>query len=397
MPWLWLLACKGPEPASEPINAVDLEEATAAMTDLGARLVGTPGESEAARIVGELFTDAGLQDVHDEEFVWDAWVPGPATITAGGQSYPAEPLSPTPTVHDLVLPLRLPTTNYEGDAVLVSSADGSRAAQFWESTTNGAEAMIRVSDYLDFDGTPLVEVGHTLVGAGLVSLAVDQPTGDALRAHVGEDVTIDADTDVLVGHTSVNVLGEVPGTGADTVYVVAHYDSWHPSESAFDNALGVGALVVIARKLAAGPPPEATVIFLATSGEEQGLQGALAWVDQHPGEAAGADAVLNLDVVWSAEGAFVVMASEAEWVDLAIDLAADRGLDAVDGGPPNPSSDHFAFMMAGAPTIWCGRWDDRHYHSQRDTLAQLDFEQATSAVWVNWGLLADVARVPDEP
>lgn len=89
----------------------------------------------------------------------------------------------------------------------------------------------------------------------------------------------------------VNVIGVLPGTmpeaGRRAYYVVGHYDSRNSdgmditgdSPGANDNASGTAVVMECARVLALHPP-EATIVFLATSGEEQGLLGAKAHADK---------------------------------------------------------------------------------------------------------------------
>lgn len=85
--------------------------------------------------------------------------------------------------------------------------------------------------------------------------------------------------------TLANVVATLPGTmpqAADRrVYVLGHYDSRAsdvmdpeaPAPGANDDASGVAVTLELARVLA-GEPLDATVVFMATAGEEQGLLGA---------------------------------------------------------------------------------------------------------------------------
>ncbi|MCZ7646264.1 MAG: M20/M25/M40 family metallo-hydrolase [Planctomycetota bacterium] len=106
----------------------------------------------------------------------------------------------------------------------------------------------------------------------------------------------------------VNVVAVLPGTRPEArarrVYVVGHYDS-RASEAndaaadapgANDNASGTALVLELARVLA-GRELDATVVFLATAGEEQGLTGARrhAQAARQRGEAV--LAVLNNDIV----------------------------------------------------------------------------------------------------
>jgi hypothetical protein len=110
-----------------------------------------------------------------------------------------------------------------------------------------------------------------------------------------------------------NVVATLHGTdpgSADRVYVVgAHYDSRRTdvldgsgdAPGANDDGSGVSAVIELARVMAAHPS-EATIVFVAYAGEEQGLYGSdhLAQV----AKAAGwnVQGVLNMDIVGSPNG-----------------------------------------------------------------------------------------------
>lgn len=398
------LACTSGEPSggdsaaaetSDPLSAEALAAGTARLTDLGPRLVGTPAEEAALAEVLEMFAEAGLQEVTAEPFTYDAWQPGPAAITVGGVRWEAEPLSPSPATAGLEAVLRSSEAEeLEGTVGIWSSEEGSRAEQFLAANAADVAAMIRVTEDLDHDGGPLVEVGHTFESVRLPALAVDRETGAALREHLGETVTVDLESTTLVDFTSSNVVGRIEGRTPSVVYVTAHYDSWHPSESAIDNALGVAVQVALAARLAEGPSPKRTVVFLATSAEEQGLQGAVAWARDHAEEIeASGDAVLNLDIPWAAEGTFWCNSTDAGTVELALEAAAELGLEARDGGSPSASSDHVPFQGRGLEATWLTRWPDRHYHTTQDLHGHLDWDEAALAAEVNWRVLAEVAGV----
>ncbi len=385
---LLLLACQDPEPEPvDPLTAANLEAATRAMTDLGHRMVATDHEVPARDAVVALFEASGMVGVVHPPFTWDAWTPGVASLTVGDKTWGAEPLGPSPITHGTFGPLTT-SDDFAGAVSLTSSDDGARADQYAAALLGGAAAWIRITEDVDPDGTRLVEVGHTLDGSTLPSLVVDRDAGDDLWLLAGEDVTIDLESTIHRDHTSWNVVGEVPGTGSGVVVVTAHYDSWHLSECAFDNALGVGAMAVLAQ-LAARADLRASVVFLATSGEEQGLQGAQAWVEDR--DLSQVEAMINLDVLWSDEGTFWVNASE-DWLrELALDYAFAVGLDAHDGGQPSPASDHFPFMAAGVAAAWSTRQLSSHYHTIRDTVDYLDFDEALVATEAQWRLLEELA------
>ncbi len=381
-----------PEPAE--LDAPTLWEATEPLVALGPRMVGTPTEEEAARVVAALFLEAGLQRVRMEAFTWDAWIPGEAWVDVAGRRFPAEPLGPSAPV-SLVGPLASETDpDLHGAVALATNVGTNRGVQALLLRAAGAAAMVRITEERDRDGGSLVEVGHTFVGVDWPSVAVDAEAGAYLREHLGREASIELDSRTLSGHRSWNVVGEIPGRGDGLVVVLAHYDSWHLSSSMADNALGVGAMVTLARVLVEGQRPEPTVRFVATGAEEQGLQGALAYVEAHRAEVARARLVLNLDVMWASEGSFVVMSDEPRWWAIARDAADAEGLVAYDGGVPTPSSDQFPFQIAGAPTFWAGRFGWREYHTAADLPERIDMEEAAAALRVQWAVLASEVFPP---
>jgi hypothetical protein len=84
---------------------------------------------------------------------------------------------------------------------------------------------------------------------------------------------------------ATNIVAKLPGRSRpDEIYVVgAHYDStsekpFELAPGAEDNASGAAGLLSLARVFTE-QPPEATLLFIAFSGEEQGLLGSRAWLN----------------------------------------------------------------------------------------------------------------------
>ncbi len=112
-------------------------------------------------------------------------------------------------------------------------------------------------------------------------------------------------TEYPTGTKVYNVVGEIPGTDkADEVVMLGgHYDSWHPATGATDNGIGSSMMLEAIRLLAAlHIKPRRTIRVALWSGEEEGLLGSLAYVQQHFGsvenpkpEFAKLDAYFNID------------------------------------------------------------------------------------------------------
>ncbi|HXQ72976.1 MAG TPA: M28 family peptidase, partial [Pyrinomonadaceae bacterium] len=92
-----------------------------------------------------------------------------------------------------------------------------------------------------------------------------------------------------------NVVARLKGTGGGkAVLLVAHYDSVLTSFGASDDGMAVASLLETLRALKTGAPLKNDVIILFTDGEENGLLGARAFVNEHPW-AKDVGVVLNFD------------------------------------------------------------------------------------------------------
>ena len=95
------------------------------------------------------------------------------------------------------------------------------------------------------------------------------------------DIDIEYQKDDLMGF---NVVGEIPGTTkADEVVMVGgHFDSWQGGTGATDNGTGSAVAMEAVRILATLHKPMARTVRVALwGGEEEGLYGSLAYVQQH--------------------------------------------------------------------------------------------------------------------
>lgn len=123
---------------------------------------------------------------------------------------------------------------------------------------------------------------------------------------------------------TANVIAILPGTMPQAAgrlyYVMGHYDSmpsprynketddggWVPdfdtdAPGANDDGSGTTAVLAIARAMAKHPC-EATIVFLCTVGEEQGLEGATYHAKKAAGEHKDIRAVLNNDIIGDSSG-----------------------------------------------------------------------------------------------
>jgi len=108
----------------------------------------------------------------------------------------------------------------------------------------------------------------------------------------GQSVAIEADIKNSFRNNPpmYNVIGEIPGADkADEIVMIgAHFDAWHASTGATDNAAGSAVMMEAMRILkASGVPLRRTVRIGLWNGEEQGLIGSRLYVAKHFGGVRG--------------------------------------------------------------------------------------------------------------
>ena len=167
------------------------------------------------------------------------------------------------------------------------------------------------------------------------------------------------------GTTAYNAIGEIPGTDKkdEVVMLGGHYDSWHDATGATDNGIGSSMMLEAVRILSAlHVQPRRTIRIALWSGEEEGLLGSLAYVQQHFGsfenqkpEYAKLDAYFNVDSgTGKPRGAGVFgPPGAADMVREALIPFADWGFmgAAASGSRRTGGTDSTSFNNAGLPGI----------------------------------------------
>lgn len=204
----------------------------------------------------------------------------------------------------------------------------------------------------------------------------------------------------------VNILARLPGApGNDdsAVLLAAHYDSVPAGPGAADDGAGVAAVLEIARALKEGPALHRPVIFLIDDGEEAGLLGATLFVQQHPW-ARQVQAAVNLEARGTSGPSFMFETGSAnrgllQRYAAAIAQPMTNSLYYVVYKLLPNDTDFTVFKAAGYQgynLAFIG--DVAHYHTPRDTLAQLDprslQHQGDNALHALRALAADPAPLP---
>lgn len=206
-------------------------------------------------------------------------------------------------------------------------------------------------------------------------------------------------------NTSYNVIGKITGTKHPDEVIIysSHWDHLGigiPDEKgdsiyngAFDNASGTAGLLELARAFKSmKKQPERTIVILAVTAEEQGLQGSAYYAENPIYPASKTLANINMDEVNPYEkrkDIVVVGRGQSELEDILKEEAEKMGR--YISYEPHPEagsyyrSDHFNFAKAGIPALYTNtgidvvgkgkvygqqqedEYTDKHYHRPSDT------------------------------
>lgn len=183
-----------------------------------------------------------------------------------------------------------------------------------------------------------------------------------------------------------NLYGYIPGKSNDVIVISAHYDHLgigKPNAAkdsiyngADDNASGVGTILALAAYFKKNPP-KYTLLFVAFDGEEEGLQGSRAFVQQPPVPLSSIRLNINMDMVSHNDKNELYVAGSTPYPQLKkfIDAAAATssikllaGHDVPGSGSDNwiNQSDQGPFHAQKIPFLYFGVEDHPDYHQLTD-------------------------------
>jgi carboxypeptidase Q len=185
-----------------------------------------------------------------------------------------------------------------------------------------------------------------------------------------------------------NVLGDIPGTdGAikdEIVMVGAHLDSWHTATGATDNADGSATVLEAMRILKTlNVRPRRTIRAALWAGEEQGLLGSKAYVQQHlAGDKNKAardkfSVYFNLDNGFPPISGFYMEGNDPARLIMAEWLKPLAGLGAIMPSPGHiGATDHLSFLDVGVPGFQAVQdyvtYDVRTHHTNVDFAERIE-------------------------
>ena len=325
----------------------------------------------------------------------------------------------------IVLVLRFEPQDEKGESRFTKSKAWSEDATFASkcrtATEHGAAALLFVNPPAREDEDELMVFSRLLLGSRVqlpviqvkqgvaAAMVKDGGAGDLKsieqtidkdlkpQSVVLKDVTVQGKVVLKKNEKQVrNVAAMLPGKGdhADEYIVIgAHYDhlgrggpgslaplshAIHPG--ADDNASGTAAILGIADDLSHLGPQPRSLIFIAFTGEEEGLIGSHYFVDHCPVPLDKIAYMLNLDMVGRITKNDLEIGGNGTAADLDKLLKdADEGLplklgtSAVGGKGGIGPSDHMSFALKKIPVLFFFSGLHRDYHRPSDTADKINF------------------------
>jgi hypothetical protein len=215
----------------------------------------------------------------------------------------------------------------------------------------------------------------------LVARLVQQ--GIALKLAVNVQTRFD-ESDRQAHNVIAEIRGVDPAVRDEVVMAGAHLDSWHSATGATDNADGVATIMEALRILKSlGVQPKRTIRIALWAGEEQGLLGSRAYVEQRlAGEANAAarekfSVYFNFDNGYPPITGFYLEGNQAAKtiVDAWLAPLADLGVTSNPIGGIG-ATDHLSFQRAGLPGFQAVQsyvdYDVRTHHTNADFVERIE-------------------------
>lgn len=222
------------------------------------------------------------------------------------------------------------------------------------------------------------------------------------------EIRVNVESEDLGKVPTFNTIATIPGTEKPDEYIIlsAHFDSWDGGTGATDNGTGTITMMETARVLKqVYPNPKRTIIVGLWGGEEQGLNGSRAYVEDHPEIVENLQALFNQDngtgrvVNISGQGFLHSYEFLGDWL-AAVPRDVSRHINTnFPGTPGGGGSDYASFVAAGAPgfSLSSLSWDYGTYtwHTNLDTYDKIVFDDVRNNVILTAVLTYMASEDPD--
>jgi len=396
--------------------------------EIGGRLTGSPAHDQAAAWARDRFAEWGLTEARLEPFEFgrgwsleklsiemvsprytpligyaEAWTPSIDGVLSGpvvylGDKTAAEVEAMQSALRGAIVLTHQPQTEFRdadrpqpgvGETVRTGNPPRIRPnattppRQMRELLQEaGAGVSLRPSEYRD--GTVGVGGSRTTGNDAVPSIVLAAEQYNMIARNLASGVPVELRVELRTRYDerdtrTFNVIAEIPGSDPalrdEIVLVGAHLDSWHASSGATDNGDGAIAVMEAMRILAElDARPRRTIRVALWSGEEQGLLGARAYIEDHLADQASREKLavyLNDDPGSGATLGFYMQGNQAAktlfdaWLEPLRDLGVTRNI--IDG---IGSTDHVPFDQIGLPAFNVIKdfdaYDERTRHTNAD-------------------------------
>ena len=325
------------------------------------RIAGTRGEEMAREYVERKFRELGLSDIRNQEFdLPTQWFPAgyDISVEAGGRTYRFDSLVPAlrsnPTDGRLDLEAVWVGTgstadfhgrDVAGKAVFIHSIPapgsmGHSAGASWEGAIRRAQDLGAAAIFVIYGISDNFTIWQSLGGNITTPGAfMGYQDGNTVKELIGRGETVrvkmQVDIDYRDGLKSASIVGTLPGTTDEEIYILAHLDGYF--EAALDNASGISVMLTLAEHFAARPQSERrrNIIFVGTAGHHVGSPGSRWMHDNRETALANAALMINCEhvsvkqtVYWGPQMRKTDIASPRRWWVHGSDRLVDLVLDA---------------------------------------------------------------------
>jgi Iap family predicted aminopeptidase len=392
----------------------------------GPRMTGSEAELKGAEYIASQFQDAGLSDVHIEEFQVPMFEIRKAEVSLV-EYYPMKNL-PRPMgrmiefehMTDFVLQGysgSLNWNNFRDDLDVVNIGNGTDPDSY--SMARGRVCLVEQNAdtpankdlyfYAYQAGARAIILQNVWRGESIGYLPMfktnqnpveydDYPdipffmgskdAGNEILEATSSNYRLRLDFDVRIGDLPCRVVvGDIKGSSDGMVMFTAHHDTCYNTLGAIDNTVGPASLIEVARGMAAHGGFKKTVRFCTFGGEEEGLYGSIAYQQAHSAELTGKlEMVMNFDMAHTDKEAMRVSMvtdcnktlSKLEDITKKL-LSEEPSLEAYEIGLSYgvfdiPYSDYWPFTNAGASGIAAWGSGCEEYHTYLDNLDHLNPE-----------------------
>lgn len=311
-------------------------------TEVGPRQAGTEAEARGRAWAMEWLRKHGFENVADEPFEMETWVPGDTHKVEITSPFP-QPLVIQPLGGSAATPadgITAEVVEFANVAELSAAPDGSLAGKIayishsmtptqdgsqygfagparWVGASiakeKGAVATVIKSVGTDYHRNP--HTGGTRVVPDMIPAgALPLPDAENLermfdRAN-GRPIMMKLTMNPRNLGTTIsgNVVGEIVGRDPSLppVLLACHLDSWWNAPGAFDDGAGCGIIAAAALHVQKSGQPLRTIRVLFAGAEETGLWGSRAYSEAHINEpiAVGLESDFGADRIWRFESNF---------------------------------------------------------------------------------------------